>query len=406
MFSRKSSLPPRRGCLNPMSAPAHLAGVTVLDFASVGPAARCSRILADYGATVIKVAPPPRQGAVQIQPPFFAYSAQRGMKRVQIDLKADAGKAAFLRLAATADVVIESFRPGVVTRLGIGYEDVKRVNGRIVYCSTSGYGQTGPAAQWAGHDLNYLAVGGYLHCGGRRTDGGPALPGATVADSAGGGMHAAIAILAALLRRSITGTGEYLDVSVTEGVLFFTSLYIDQYLATGERPGPRHDILTGRYACYDVYPARDGKWLAVGAIEPAFYANLCKALGCEEWIPHQTDDTRQEEIRTAFRTAFARRDRDEWVANLAPHDTCIAPVYSIDELINDPHLRGRGAFVDAIHDRHGTFRQVGPVLAGIDRSASSYHVPDTGRTDTVELLRRAGLSDTEIENMRSEGVVA
>jgi len=389
-----------------MSVPPHLAGITALDLASVGPAARCSRILADYGATVIKVAPTPRKGAVQIQPPYYAYSAHRGMKRVQIDLKADDGKAAFLRLAASADVIIESFRPGVVSRLGIGYDDVRRVNERIIYCSTSGYGQDGPASQWAGHDLNYLAVGGYLHCAGRRADGGPALPGATVADSAGGGMHAAIAILAALLRRGVTGRGEYLDVSVAEGVLFFTSLYIDQYLATGATPGPGHDVLTGRYACYDTYQARDGKWLAVGAIEPAFYANLCKAIGCEQWIPHQMDDGRQDEVRAAFRAAFAMRDRDDWVAELAPRDTCVAPVYSIDELTSDGQFLSRNVFVEARHAQHGTFRQVGPVMAGIDRSASTYSVPDSALTDTGELLRRAGMREQDIEKMQRDGVVA
>jgi alpha-methylacyl-CoA racemase len=389
-----------------MSLPTHLAGITALDLASVGPAARCSRILADYGATVIKVAPTPRKGGLQIQPPYYAYSANRGMKRVQIDLKAEDGKAAFLRLAAGADVIIESFRPGVVSRLGIGYDDVRRVNERIIYCSTSGYGQDGPASQWAGHDLNYLAVGGYLHCAGRRADGGPALPGATVADSAGGGMHAAIAILAALLRRGVTGTGEYLDVSVAEGVLFFTSLYIDQYLATGATPGPGHDVLTGRYACYDTYQARDGKWLAVGAIEPAFYANLCKAIGCEQWIPHQTDDGRQDEVRAAFRAAFATRDRDDWVAELAPRDTCVAPVYSIDELSSDGQFLSRNVFVEAQHARHGAFRQVGPVMAGIDRSASMYSVPDSALTDTGELLRSAGVREQDIEKMQRDGVVA
>jgi alpha-methylacyl-CoA racemase len=294
----------------------------------------------------------------------------------------------------------------VVSRLGIGYDEVRRVNEGIVYCSTSGYGQDGPAAQWAGHDLNYLAVGGYLHCAGRRADGGPALPGATVADSAGGGMHAAIAILAALLRRHVTGKGEYLDVSVAEGVLFFTSLSIDQYLATGERPGPGHDILTGRYACYDVYQARDGKWLAVGAIEAAFYANLCRALGCEQWMPFQTDDARQDEIRAAFRRAFATRDRDEWIAELAPRDTCVAPVYAIDELIDAPQFRSRNVFVEAIHERHGRFRQIGPVMAGIDRSATTYAVPDTDLTDTDELLRGAGMSEYEIEKLRQLGIVA
>jgi alpha-methylacyl-CoA racemase len=388
-----------------MSATPHLAGIKVLDLASVGPAARCSRILADYGATVIKVGSTPRKGAVQIQPPFYAYSANRGMKRSQVDLKAPAGKAAFLRLAAAADVIIESFRPGVVKRLGIGYDDIRRINERIVYCSTSGYGQRGPAAQWAGHDLNYLAVGGYLHCGGRRADGGPALPGATVADSAGGGMQAAIAILAALLRRNVTGTGEYLDVSVAEGVLFLTSLYVDQYLATGSKPGPGHDILTGRYACYDVYQARDGQWLAVGAIEPAFYANLCKALDCEQWIPYQTDDARQDDIRAAFRAAFAKRDRDEWVAELAPRDTCVAPVYAIDELSQDAHFRDRKVFVAARHAQRGTFEQVGPLMAGIDRSATTYAVPDSSATDTVELLRQVGLSKKEIDDLYDQGAV-
>ena len=383
-----------------------LDGFTVLDLSSVGPASRCSRILADYRATVIKVLPPPSKSSVQIQPPFFAYSANRGLKRVHIDLKTADGTATFLRLAAAADVMIESFRPGVVDRLGLGHEVVRRVNQRIVYCSTSGYGQTGPRAQWAGHDLNYLAVGGLLHCSGRRSDGGPALPGATVADSAGGGMHAAIAILAALLRRSITGHGTYLDVSVAEGVLLLTSLYIDQHLATGEQPGPGHDILTGRYACYDVYQARDGKWLAVGIIEPAFFANLCKALGLEQWIPHQTDDARQDEIRAAFRAAFARRDRDDWVAELAPRNTCVAPVYSIPELLQDPQFLSRRVWVEAAHAQHGHLRQVGPILAGMDRSHSKTALPDSAKTDTDELLRGVGITETQLAQLRRDGVVA
>ena len=384
----------------------HLDGITVLDLSSVGPAARCSRILADYGATVIKVGPPPRKSSVHIQPPYFIYSAGRGMKRLQIDLKAADGKAAFLRLTASADVLIESFRPGVAARMGIGYDDVRKLNEKIIYCSTSGYGQDGPYSRWAGHDLNYLAIGGFLGMSGRREDGGPALPGATVADSAGGGMQAAIAILTALVRRGVSSKGEYLDVSVSEGVLSLMSLYIDQYLATGEKPGPGHDILTGRYACYDVYPARDGKWLSVAAIEPAFYANLCTALGLEQWIPHQLDDARQGEIRADFRRAFAARDREQWVAELAPRDTCVAPVYAIDELVEDPQFLARKVFVDATHEGHGSFRQLGPVLAGVDRARSTHHVRDAAVNDTDALLRGIGLTMEEIENMRRDGIVA
>ena len=156
-------------------------------------------MLADYGAHVIKVGAPVAAAGVQIEPPFFAYGGHRGMQRVRLDLKADEGRAEFLRLAADADVVMESFRPGVVDRLGVGYEAVKAVNPDVVYCATSGYGQSGPKSQWAGHDVNYLAAGGYFACGNRGADGAPVLPGATVADIAAGGMQAVVAILAALV---------------------------------------------------------------------------------------------------------------------------------------------------------------------------------------------------------------
>jgi alpha-methylacyl-CoA racemase len=388
-----------------MPSPGQLDGFTVLDLSSVGPAARCSRLLADYGATVIKVGSTSGGASSRIEPPYFSYAGGRGMQRVRIDLKAPEGRRAFLRLAAAADVVIESYRPGVAGRLGIGYDEVSSVNPEIVYCSTSGYGQDGPYAGWAGHDLNYLALGGFLHCSGRRADGGPAIPGATVADSAAGGMHAAIAILTALLRRASTGRGAYLDVAVAEGVLSLMSLHIDEYLATGTEPGPGTNVLTGRYACYDVYRARDGGWLAVAAIEPAFFANLCRALGLEEWIPHQLDDARQDEIRAALRAAFATRDRDDWVASLAPADTCVAPVWTIPELVRDPQFAGRKVLVEAKHEEHGSFQQVAAVLAGGVRENPCRPLPPAAQTDTDSLLRGAGLGPEEIERLRSAGAV-
>jgi len=383
-----------------------LQGVTVLDLASVGPAARTSRWLADYGARVVKVGPPPKQSGVQIVPPFYAYSGHRGMERALIDLKADAGREAFLRLAARADVVIESFRPGVMDRLGLGDTAVRAVNPRIVYCSTSGYGQTGPRSQWAGHDLNYLAVGGYLDCSGRTADRGPALPGATIGDAAGGGMQAVIAILAALVRRAASGEGAYLDVSVADGVVALMSLYVDEYFATGEVPGPGHNILTGRYACYDVYRCADDHWVAVAAIEPHFYANLCRALGCEQWLAHQTDDTVQDAVRADFRAAFVTRTRAEWVAQLGPADTCVSEVASVPELVHDAHLRARDVFVAASAPAHGDFEQVGWVFAGMDRHQPPPRVRDATVTDTDALLQEAGYSAAEIAALRAEGVAA
>lgn len=336
-----------------MSSPAALDGVTVLDLSTVGPGPRCTRILADYGAKVVKIGAP--RAGLQIEPAKWAYGGGRGWTHTRIDLKSPEGKAEFLGLAHAADVVVESYRPGVVARLGIGYDAVRAVNPGIVYCSTSGYGQSGPASKWAGHDVNYLAMGGYLAMSGRRDDGGPALPGATIADAAAGGMHAALAIMAALLRRAKSGVGEWLDVSVADGVLSLMALAIDQHIATGAEMAPGRDLLTGRYACYDVYRARDGKWIAVGAIEPQFWANLCNLLGCERWIKHQTDDAVQDAVRADLRAAFATRDRDDWVAALAPNDTCVAPVYEVAELIRDPHFTARDAFLNG---------QVAPLLAG------------------------------------------
>jgi alpha-methylacyl-CoA racemase len=382
-----------------------LDGVTVLDLASVGPAARASRWLADYGATVVKVGPVPAREGVQITPPFYAYSAHREMQRVLVDLKAPEGKDAFLRLADGADVIIESYRPGVVRRLGIGYDDVKARNPRVVYCSTTGYGQDGPQAVWAGHDLNYLAVGGFLDCSGRGAHGKPPIPGATVADSAGGGMHAVIAILAALVRRSTTGKGAYLDVSVADGVLALMALQIDEYLATGVEPGPGHGMLTGRYACYDTYVAADGRWLSVAAIEPRFWANLCRALDLERWTDRQTDDAVQEEIRSDLRAAFATRDRDDWVARLSPADTCVAPVLTVAELVDDAQFQARGAFVDAQHPAHGAFRQVAPTFAGTASPSGPYRVRDADATDTDALLTAAGLSPEACSALQRTGVV-
>ncbi len=379
-----------------------LQGITVLNLASVGPAARAARTLADYGATVVQVGPLAKAG-VQIQPPFHTYGAGRGFRYVSVNMKSESGREAFLRLAEKADVVIESFRPGVVDRLGIGYKDVSARNDNIVYCSTTGYGQDGPASSWAGHDINYLAMSGFLACSEPRVDGGPPIPGATVADSAGGGMHAVLSILAALVKRGIQGKGEFLDVSATEGVLSLMSLSIDQYLATGEVAGSREVMLTGRYAFYDIYPTKDDKWVSVGAIEPKFYVNLCKALGCEQYTKSQMDDDVQDEIRAAFKTAFLEKTRDEWTEELAAADTCVAPVLTIPELVEEEHFQARKIFMNATHAEYGKFKQVSPILAGGDREQPLYEVRPFGETDGPELLGGVGYDAAEIEKLRAEG---
>jgi alpha-methylacyl-CoA racemase len=382
-----------------------LKGYIALDLSSVGPAARAARMLADYGVEVIKVAPLRADSAVQIEPVFHAYGAGRGMKKIRIDLKSEQGRAVFYRLAGAADIVLESFRPGVVDRLGIGYSELRARNERIVYCSTSGYGQSGPCAAWAGHDINYLALSGFLACSGRDERGLPAIPGATVADSAGGGMHAVMAIMAALLQRERTGSGGYLDVAATEGVLSLMGLHIDQYLATGEETKPDSSLLTGKYACYGIYATRDGKALSVGAIEPHFFANLCRLLGLEQYSSAQMQDDKQVEMRAAFQERFLQDDRDHWVAKLAGYNTCVAPVLEIGEVAQWPQFRARRLFAKAHCEGVGEFEQIGAVLAGSSVPEAVHQVPAAAATDTRELLRARGLSEVEIEQLFGAGVV-
>jgi alpha-methylacyl-CoA racemase len=327
------------------------------------------------------------------------------MQRALFDLKAAAGRDAFLALAAESDVVIESFRPGVADRLGIGFGALSAANERIILCSTSGYGQDGPRRDWAGHDVNYLATSGFLDCSGRQADGRPALPGATVADIAAGGMQAAMAVMAALLRRERTGAGEHLDVSIADGAFGLMSLYVDEYLATGTEPGPGHYILTGRYACYDTYTCADGRHVSVGAIEPRFWANLCELVGLPEYAAAQMDDD-QDEVRAALAGVFATKPRDEWVDLLGPADTCVAPVNTVAEATEDPHTLARGLVVDAVSATDGPFRQAAPTWAGTDDPDGPYEVRDGTATDTVELLAAAGYDATTIEGLAAEGVIA
>jgi alpha-methylacyl-CoA racemase len=385
-----------------------LEGVTVLDLSTVGPAARCTRLLADYGALVVKVGPVPTADAAPIVPQYFAYSGHRGMRRVLVDLKDSEGREAFLSLAAAADVVVESFRPGVVDRLGVGYSAVSERNPGVIYCSTSGYGQDGPASQWAGHDIDYLAVGGFLGMSTPGVEGAPPLPGATVADAAAGGMQAALAITAALTGRATTGRGAYLDVSVAEGVLWLTSLAIDEQLALGGNVLPGHDILSGRFACYGTYAGSDGKWLAVGAIEEKFFANLCAALGLPELAALQLDDAAQERIRAAFVAAFARRTRDEWVTELAGADTCVAPVLAIAEVALSPQFVARGVVGEAVHPREGPLAQLTPLLAGMARppAGETVALPDMTQTDTEHLLKEAGVDGETVARWVARQVVA
>lgn len=378
-----------------------LDGVTILDLAGVGPAPRCLRVLADLGARWIRLMPPSR--AQRIQPLWFQYGSSRGVEQCEIDLKDGRARNVFLQLAAKADVVVESFRPGVAARLGVDFAAVSKVNPGVVYCSLTGYGQTGPYANQAGHDLNYQALTGALATSGRRADGGPALPGLTLADSAGGGWQAAIRILAALVARKDSGRGAYLDVAAAEGVLQLMSVTMDEYFATVIEPAAGRHMFAGRYAFYDVYETADGQWMAVAAIEKKFFANLCQACGLDGLIASQFDDEAQPRMRDAFKKVFQSRTRAEWMAALHGLDVCVTPVLSVSEVANDKHWQARGMFCDFQHPDHGLVRQTRPFGGTPENDRGP--APASGQTDPGAVLRRLGFEEQEVTAILETGTI-
>jgi crotonobetainyl-CoA:carnitine CoA-transferase CaiB-like acyl-CoA transferase len=239
------------------------------------------------------------------------------------------------------------------------------------------------------------------------------VSGATIADAAAGGMQAAMAVMAALIGRGADGPGVHLDVSIADGVLWLTSLAVDEYLATGAPVGFGHNIITGRYACYDTYRCADDRWVAVGAIEPKFFANLCRLLACGQLAESQLDDAVQDAVRADFAAAFASRDRESWVEALAAADTCVSPVLTVAELVEDEQYRARGAVVEAtmpvgarVDGAPASFRQVGPVLAGMPGAGAPVEAGDPARSDADALLGAAGVPAARIAELRKKGVVA
>lgn len=384
-----------------------LEGIRVLDLTRLAPGPFCTMLLGDLGADVVVVEEPPGVGRrfdVGMSERAQAFNALgRNKRSVGLNLKEPRAQEAFLRMCEKADLVVEGFRPGVVKRLGVDYEAVSPRNSKIVYCSLSGYGQTGPYAGLVGHDINYISVGGALGAiGWPGTP--PAIPLNLIADFAGGGLYAAFAILAALIARQTTGRGQYVDMAMSDGVASLMTFIANQYFGGGHVVRPGVDMLNGAMPAYNAYETADGKWLSIGCLEPWFWSELCKALGCEEFIPHQNNREKFPEMFDYLRRRFKEKTRDEWFEELRQKDICVAPVYSLDEAMADPHVRARGMVAEVAHPEFGTVRQVGVApkfseTPGVVRSTS----PKRG-AHTDELLREAGYTGEEIAAMREAGM--
>ncbi len=375
-----------------------LEGIRILDLARLGPGPHSSQILADFGAEIIKLEPPSKGGNELTMPRVI----RRNTRSIILNLKSDKGREVFRKLVAAVDVVMEGFRPGVAKRLGVDYETLREIKPDIICVSLSGFGQDGPYRHVVGHDINYQAMAGILHLTGDR-DGPPRIPGNAIADDAGG-IAAALSIAVALLAKERTGVGQCIDMAMVDTLLTMMLLNVDEYAETGKSPRRGETMLTGVFPFYNVYECKDGKYLAVGAIEPWFYENLCRLLGREDFIENQRPEGRDcEERIQAFREIFREKTRDEWTKELMHEDTCVTPVYSLDEVAADPHFRARGSIVDAEEPGTGSKTQVGMLFKLSETPGSIRHpAPDVGQ-DTNAVLRELGYDEAEIEALAVAG---
>jgi alpha-methylacyl-CoA racemase len=396
---------------------AALADVRVLDLTRLLPGGFCSLLLADLGADVVKVEDTGMGDYIRWAPPYYGdddkqalgtrsalyLSLNRNKRSIRLDLKSDAGRDAFLRLVADYDVVLEGFRPGVMDRLGVGYERLREENPRLVYCAVTGYGQTGPNTARAGHDMNYLALTGLLGLTGE-AGGRPIQAAGQIADLGGGGLMAAWGVLAALRERDRSGAGQMVDVSMFDGALSWLAMVAGQYLCDGNVPRRGEGQLTGAYVCYLPYEAADG-WITMGALEPQFWARFCKAVGREDLIEKQFERTGSDAWRE-IADVFRAKTREEWKAFNDEHDAMIEPVLDVDEALDSQLVSEREMVVEWDQPELGPVRQLGPPVK-FSRTPGAVHRPAPAFGEhTREVLGDAGFEAAEIDALIESGAAA
>jgi crotonobetainyl-CoA:carnitine CoA-transferase CaiB-like acyl-CoA transferase len=376
-----------------------LDGVTVIDLSRLLPGPYCSMILADHGARVIAV-----ENKRFMADGLFFNTINRNKEHMSLNLKTDAGKQIFFKLIEKADVLLEGFRPGVVDRLGADYESVRKVNPKIIYCSITGYGQDGPFRDRVGHDANYLSFSGVLNLIGE-PDRPPSIPGIQIADVAAGGMNAAIGILLALFAREKTGRGQYIDISMTDGMVGFLPLTLYFQQLTGKDPRRGDAMLSHRYACYNTYETADGRFLSIGAVENRFWERLCDHLDVPEYGTLQYDDSRRKEILEFMRSTFKKKTLDEWNAELADLEICWGRVQTFSEVLDDPLFRAREMFLELQGKAGEKQTAIGVPVKLSDTPGSVRSVaPDFGE-NTPAVLKELGYSEKEIKEFAEAEVI-
>ncbi len=390
-----------------------LEGVRILDLSRLLPGPYATQLLGDMGAEVVKIEQPGLGDYMREQEPSVAGGdshifsiLNRNKQSVSLDLKDERGREAFLALAEESDAILDGFRPGVCERLGIGYDAVRERNESIVYCALTGYGQQGPYEQWAGHDINYIGIGGLLGMTGD-PDGDPTVPGLPIADFAGG-MMAALALMFGLYHAAATGEGDYYDVPMTDTIVSWMELYAGESLnPDGETPERGGTLPAGKFPCYNVYETADGRYITLGAMEFHFWENFCTQVGLEEYVnddDHMPEGERLEEIEAAVADVFAGRSRQEWLESFDPSEVPVAPVNDLDEVWEDPQVIERDLLSYIEIDGEEVALVDNPIDTREEREWIRKPHPGLGE-QTRKLLAETGLSDSEIEELAAEGVI-
>ena len=389
-----------------------LASLKILDFSTLLPGPFGSMMLADLGAEVLRVEAPNRPDMVRFAPPYDGDSSawhrvlNRNKRTIALDLKKPDALPIIHKLITDGgyDIVLEQFRPGVMDRLGIGYEALRQINPQLIYCAVTGYGQTGPYRDRAGHDNNYLALSGIMSHTGRQADGPPPL-GVQMADVGGGAMGAVVGILSAVVHRTQTGEGQMVDISMLDMSIAWHAHVVSHYLVGDETPERESWSLNGG-SFYDYYETKDGRFLSVGSLEPKFWQGFCQAIERPDLITDggSLDTAVQQTLKTEIRNTLKSRTLDEWVDIFSQIDVCVEPVLSIPEMVEHPQTKARGMVVDVPRDDGSAQKQVGSPFKFSQSEATYHYVGRAIGEHTKDVLTELGLSEAEIEGLQERGV--
>ena len=385
-----------------------LQGVRVLDLSRLLPGPYCSQMLADFGADVVKLEDVERGDYLRDFPPcgerwsVLYDSVNRNKRSITIDLKQEAGKAVFRDLVRHYDVLIEGFRPGVMDKLGLGYESLREINPRLIYCAITGYGQDGPYKFQGGHDINYLSFAGITGLFGEQ-DGNPAMGDIQIADIGGGALMAVIGILLALQARSVTGRGQFCDISMLDGVVSWLPFILAKFGA-GEKPVRGTGLLGGSYACYQIYPTADGRYLSLGALEEKFWVGFCRLIGREEYIDRQMDLAAQPEMIRSLQEMFRQKSQIDWLDFFAGQDLCLSPVNELAQVLEDPQIRHRRMIVPMAEETSTLLLTGIPIKLSDTPGQIQTGSPAQGE-HTRQILAEAGYSDAALARLAEQKII-